>query len=257
MTAVIVDFAGRQFASNPSYSGGTFAYPLTKGGFTGWDGGASTRHAQIERPWGHGAFPSRVLRADRLVTLEGLVIGDSPRDLKLQMEFLAALPAEYGRLAVTERGMTRWALAVPNLVECDRPQATDRMARFRVELWCPEPWKYGDERVFTARFGGSVKARQYGTVPAAPVVRVTGPATGSQVTVKLAGRSMRVLGAIPANDFVEVDCRSGVARNKRGQVLSRRVFGDLLDVPTGTEATMSVTGSGSGSVTATVTDTYV
>lgn len=257
MTALIVDFGGRQFASNPEYSGSTFAYPIVKGGWTGWKGNASTRHAQLERPWGHGAFPTAVLRGDRVVAAEGLVHGDSYLDLLHRVEFLAGMPAEYGWLTVTEFGVSRRAWAVPNLVQCDPVSASELRARFRVEWWCPEPWKYGDERVFTARFGGSAKVRQYGTVPAAPIVRVAGPATGSQVTIKVAGRSMRVLGTVPANDFVEVDCRSGVARNKRGQVLSRRVFGDLLEVPTGTEATMTVTGSGSGAVSLTVTDTYV
>lgn len=257
MTALIADFGGRQFASNPAYSGATFAYPIIKGGWNGWKGNASTRHAQLERPWGDGAFPTRVLRSDRIVSCEGYVLADTHRDLLHQIEFLTAMPTDYGWLTVTEFGVTRRAWAVPNLVQCDPVSTSDLKAKFRVEWWCPEPWKYGDTRVVQTRFGGAVQVRNYGTVEASPVVTIIGPSTGSEVRMTLDGRTMRLAGGVPSGQRVAIDTASGVARDSGGKILSQRVFGELLRVPTGRAVPLTVSGAGSGSVQVSITDTYV
>lgn len=255
---MIVTFQGLEFRSTAMLKGSTDGFVIGPDGWEGWDDPAGVRRPSGERP-ADGSYAPRAYRTDRLVTMSGAALADYPGDLKHLQRRFAALDAGYHKLAVFDGRETQWALASLN-ASTFRPYGDlgeDAIeADFSLELWCPDPWRYGDTRTATAtQSGGPVQLVNRGTQNAWPVIRLQGP-LASPVSLSLAGRSLRVAQALTSSQWIEIDTRTGSATTNAvaGGRLFSEVTGRMPVLPPGVR---TFTWTGNGSVKFTWADTYV
>ena len=250
-------FAGITFRGRPDDVDLVNEFVVLRGGLEGWSGNVNVRRPQIERPYGHGSFPATPLYADRLITMNGVVTGSTERQLTNLTQKLSGMRLGYQEFAVTEHGQTLRARACLQQVTINLDQVQKRRARFRVILWCPEPWKIGADNHVSRTGSGSVKVMHYGTVDAAPFVRVTGPVTSDKSVLQAGGREFALLGKVAAGEVKTIDMLDGVVTSSRYGRQQGYVFGELLRIPPGIETTVKITSTGDGKWEFFTPDTYV
>lgn len=232
---------------------------LAPGGLTGWWEPPSMRTEQHDRV-GHGAFPSRGALAGRLVTLTGHVLAAHERDLLDQTQELAALlgDGEPGTLHVQGLGDTThatvWRHGKPAI---DIDGGGLQYASFQLQLWAPDPYRYGPERSFTGAVGGQIRVYHRGNTWAAPTIRVEGAAPSGYSIIGPAGETYTVTTPVAPGRPHLVSMATGelriagvTQRLGRGRMGTHRLAA-------GTEQTVRITGPGTATATVLVTDTYL
>ena len=250
-------WGGVEFVGKTTNTATVDQFVIVDRGVKGWDANVSVRRSKAARPWGHGSFESATMYQDRVVTLDGVVQASSPSLLPHHLEALAGLQLGYGWLTTIEHDVARRAWAGLESVKADRVNGWQDRAKFQLTFWCPEPWKYGDERTYSVTGAGNTPVWHMGTVDAAPVIKVAGPFTGPYLELSLAGRKLRLLNPVPAGEVLTINTREGTVRNKAGVSLPARLMGEMLRLPHGAESMFRVSGNGSGRVTFVVEDTFV
>lgn len=145
---------------------GLRGFIVQPGGLRGL-GPVGARRDNVARPNADGAFWSRGHRLDRLIELEGHALAESGRELARMRDQLAAIRVDYGKVVIAREDM-RWTWGTLQSTAWDELDETT--ASFLVQIWCPDPWLFGDVRSYTLAPGGQAEVVHRGTEIAAPSI---------------------------------------------------------------------------------------
>lgn len=175
-----------------------------------WDSPPPRRH-KAQRTRGDGSFRTPIEYDNRLITYNGRVISKNHDYLHQAGGILSALGHRGDvKFLVRGHGPTQWATVDPRgsvKVSYD----TDTYLSFQIPLEAIDPFKYGES--YTVAGSSSTPAELYhrGTVPAWPVVTVTGTAPGGY-TLSLNGKSIVVTRGLTSGSPHTIDFRTGILR---------------------------------------------
>ncbi len=127
--------------------------------------------------------------------------------------------------------------------------ATETEAAFQVSFWSPDPRRYGPVHSFS---GPTAEVHHYGSFPATPEVRVTGP-RAAPYTVACEGHSVTVTQALTAGQEHRIDMGSGWVYRDGVLQLGVVSSADVFTIPPGRVVTVT----GPSSMTVLVPDTFV
>lgn len=162
-------------------------YFIGPDGFNGWFDSVDIRTDDVAVPQGDGSFDLPVFRQSRIVSIDGWLWGDSPsaaRDLRRQLSGIlgtgesATMTVYEGDADDGEHGVCR--LAAKPIIEVHGYEL--RWAEFQIQLRFPDPIRYG-KYLTSGAPSASIVMYHYGTVPARPMITITGTAAnGYSVT---------------------------------------------------------------------------
>lgn len=220
-------------------------------GWNGWPAPAVKRE-NVEREAGHGSYHTPTYLGDTAVMVSGHALAGSPRELaQMRRELMRCYPGEVVLQVTDESGVLRAEASLTQAPVFRTLQSAGERntARFEIEFWLPDPWKYG--RSETYPLTGSTSVWNRGEQDAWPVIRVNGPA--SNVTIQANGRTKRINRSIASGQWVELDCRRDIARLSTGARLGTESSGLAPFLRPG-ENTVTISGA-AGSIT--VTETFI
>lgn len=229
---------------------------IKPGGWKGWDSGPGTRGQRIDIPQGDGQFDLPVFRSGRIVLISGTAVTDSLAKLThMGDQFTGLLADGAGLLAVDQGDVTRWAMVrlgdTPEFI----PSVNGRVFRaaFTLQVWAPNPLKFGVSRTF----GGGRAASHYGNTAAAPVLTVSGSMAAGYTITGPGGRQFIVTAPLVAGVPHRIDMRSGYLYIGGVLTFGAVARADVWGIPAGGTVVHSLSGSGSGVLSTSVTDTFV
>ena len=251
-----VTIAGLDF-----YGQGLHDFVISPDGFDGWDDGVDMRLENTARPQAHGAFDLPGFQDARTVAISGHAFADSPQRLAHLRSRLTGLLAGggTGRIQVERFGVTQWADGKLASKTKFTERGGQNVATFQIQLWCPNPLKFGDANQFTI---GSAyeKVFHYGNTVGYPVITVSGSMPGGYVLQSSAGAEYRVTTPLVSGTPHTVDMSTGLLVRNGLAVSGGVTRADLWRVPGGSGATdlriLPIT-TGSGTASVTLLDTYI
>jgi len=225
-------------------------YILDPTALTGWDDGSATRRSATARPVSNGDFVEPHTIAARLIAISGTAVATSRGELQRMRDNLMGMFGErdYVSIKVETGASTRYSTVGPENTP-SWVQLGDTFAAFRMELYAPNPFIYGEERratlgATTSAGGGlkytltyplnynpldvSVYAPQIvnnGNTPSWPKFIVTGDYTAGFTITDGWDKKVTYTGAVTRSSPVEIDMERGVALqngNDRSVYLSDR-----------------------------------
>ena len=229
-------------------------------GFEGWDEGVDMRLEKTGRPQAHGSFDLPGFQESRVVSLSGNVLADSPAQLSYLKERLLGVLAggQSGRIQVARPWGTQWA----NCRLGARTRFTERggkdSATFQMQLWCPDPRKFGELRTYVASVGSNVTAFHRGNYDAVPRLVVAGSMPGGYV-LTLRGQVFVVTEPLLSGQPHSIDYGDGRLRIGGSIVHGGLGYGFTPLVPPGNVTALAIAPRTTGTATATLTlfDTYI
>lgn len=235
-------------------------YVIDPEGFQGWDDGTDVRRDEQAIPSGHGSFDVPGYLSPRVVSLSGNAIADSPQRLDWLRDQLTGLLAhgDSARIQAEHQGKILWSTCrLASKTKFVTSGADPTTAAFQIQLWCPNPRKYGDTRAFAS----GAAAFHYGNFKASPIIVVTPVGAGmpSGYTINgPSGRKYTVSAALTAGHTHVIDMATGLIRVDGVVTAGIVTQPDTWSIPSGQQVTMTlVPVSGAGTMTAEVVDTYV
>lgn len=256
-----VEYAGVRF------EGSSFA-ELTYSNLAGWDGIPEDRGGGDSIPGGHGVYArAEVLRESRAIVLTANLIADSSERFFELKRMLEALPS-VGELRV-DQGDGVWSRQV-EIQHMPIPDFHTRtITEFTIDMIAPDPVRYSDAltlgpvglpvrsgglvlpSAFPWNFGTSIRPTlevvNFGSLPAYPIVRVTG--SGDSLSVM--GGPRRVEFGAWAGEFV-IDNRQRRAFLNGADVTRQLTRRDWQQVPPGQTYSFSFDAPGSSDAQMTV-----
>jgi len=239
---------------------GSDGFIISPDGFAGWDDGVDMRIENTARPGAHGSFNLPVFQDARTVAISGSVFADSPRQLAQLRNRFAGLMAGglTGRIQVERYGAVQWAdgrLA-------SKPMFTERggqnCASFQIQLWCPDPRKYGESKTVAVATGSPVSVFHRGNYNATPSFIVRGDMPGGW-TLTVNGWNYTVTKPLVTGAPHRVDYNNG--RLYVNGVLNQGNLGNTNTTPIPPGQSVGVglypVTTGSGSADMTIVDTYI
>lgn len=232
-------------------------FTIPPGGFTGWTDPVGARIRESLRPQGPGAAAVPQQLGTRLVSISGTCWADSPQDLDRYGNLLGGLGADGEAFQINVRHAGRWLHANAYRaagVRFEEFPALNRAA-YQYDFWCPDPRKYGESREIVSS-GANVQAFHYGNTDAWPVFTVTGFANGYRIigpggTYQVGSKSAGAVDTIDFSDGLLVRNGNHVTR----QVSQRDVW--PVRPFQQSQWRVQAVGSGSGTATMTLADTYI
>lgn len=254
---LFVVVAGLEMYGRP----GPSPFAIVEDGLDGWDDGVALRGDKTARPQAHGSLSKKRYQESRTVTITGKVLGQSVRDREVQMNRLSGLLAggDEGRIQVSKGGITQWADASRDSLSIDPIRGTMN-ADFQLQLWCPDPRKFGRENgPFIATVGSGVSGvRHYGNYPAPPRFTVTGNFPGGYVlTIK--GQVFTVTQPLAPGQSHFIDYDNGRLRSNGVIVHGGVGYGFIPHVNPGVPTAISIVPrtTGTGTASLSLLDTYI
>lgn len=179
----------------------------------GWFNRPSPKTRSEPRVRGDGGFRTPVEYGSRQITINGLVESSNHDYLHQAVEQINAAGFRgSANLLVAGHGATQWATVDPRPgSEIDTEFLTDRMLRFQIPLEAIDPFKYGEEHTELGTPGSPASLFHRGTVPAWPVVTVSG-ASASGYLLTLNGRTVTVTRSLVSGSPHTLDFRTGILR---------------------------------------------
>lgn len=234
------------------------SYVIEPQGLSGWFGGTSMRRENVERPLAHGAFDARGYQSARLVTVQGNILASSYQQMQAMKARLTGLLAD-GQDAVmsVDDGHTMTTATV-RLASLSGPDETsDDTASFQLQLWAPDPRRYGERRSFQG--GVTVTPWHRGNFAAVPRIVVESGFEGG-FWLDYAGRVFEVSRRTWWSEApIEVDMATGWVW--QGGSLLRGVItrAETFTIPPAANEPLRLfgIGAGSGRVRVELTDTYI
>lgn len=209
------------------------------------------------RTIGDGSFKTRIDYDNRLITINGRVISSSHEYLHQAAGIITALGFRgSAKLAVSGHGPAQWATVDPRgSATCEFE--SDTYLRFQIPLEAIDPFKYGEARTVVGSKLDPPKLYHRGTVPAWPVITVSGSAGTPPYSLTLNGRTVTVttqkwLAADHVIDFRTGILRVGGAVSRGG--LSASSFSPINP---GLPQTLTVAAENNPTVTVRYSDTYL
>jgi len=250
-----VTIAGLDF-----YGHGSDGFIISPDGFSGWDDGVDMRLENTARPYANGSFNLPVFQDARTVSVSGNVFADSPRKLAQLRNLLTGLMAGglTGRIQVERFGDVQWAdgrLAAKTMFT---ERGGQNCASFQVQVWCPDPRKFGDTKTVAVATGAPVSVFHRGNYNATPSFVVKGSMPGGY-TITVNGWNYAVTLPLVSGKPHTVDYNNG--RLYVNGVLAQNSLGNTNTTPIPPGISVGVglypMTTGSGSADMTITDTYI
>lgn len=230
---------------------------ISPNGVSGWFGGLGTDGSSSARAIGHGDHSTPVKKQARIITIDGDVFAPSFWAMERRARDLSGLGAEGGEVTVTVLSGTDALYAVGRVIgtEFDWAKGSQLHARFQLQIRCPDPHKYGLTHEFVST-GSNVQSFHYGNADAWPVFEVTGFAGGYRLvgpggTFQVGSKSASAVDTI--NFSTGLLMRNG---NHTTRQVSRRELWPVKPHASSQWRVQAV-GTGAGTATMTLTDTYL
>ena len=193
---------------------------LNPDGIEGFTGGTADRGEQTNRPYGDGALSVDGFLSAGSLALEGGIIAPTPDELVNKInrfvaefrnrEIVVSMRNELGRY---------WRMARRNSLPTVTRDGNDRcFAEFEAELWLPDPHYYGSTRSYAA----GVRAPNFGSADAIPIIRVRGPQPAGYTVGDGEGGEIVVTSTLSAGGTDVIDLRTGWVR-RAGVIISGAV----------------------------------
>lgn len=251
---LMIDVAGLRMFGRP----GLGPYVVKDEGLEGWEDGVDMRSDNVPMPHQHGSYVLPRYQESRTVSIQGVILAESARDLTNYKQRLSGLLAHgrAGRVQVTTGGLTLWAEAMlASRTKVTRRRGT-HYADFALNLWFPDPRQFGNLNKFSSPSGATTPLFHRGNADAWPSFTVTGSMPGGY-TLRVANRAFTVLQPLTSGSHV-VDFRNGRLRVNGSLVSGGVGTANLTPVPPGTGASFQLQPvSGSGTAAVNVYDTYI
>jgi hypothetical protein len=246
------------------YGQGDHPFMIGKDGFVGWDDGVDMRIENAARPQAHGSFNAPGFQDARTISLTGGVAAETNPVLRHLGHRLTGLLAggQQDRIQVDRDGDVMWAdCQLASKTKFTEDGGTE--ADYQIQLWCPDPRKFGVTREEELISGQSRTLVHYGNYDASPLVVINGPVAGGYTLSSNEGRVYRVNAGIAAGHTHSVDMNDGLLR-VNGQVQAGLVGrADIWEIPPGLlpdGSTLNMAlfpDSGTATGTVYITDTYI
>lgn len=208
-------FIGDQVLHGPSRAGEWIVEELE-----GWHEPPNPKGATADRINAHGEIDVLDYYAARMVTVSGILFHKTRAYGIGAVEALgAAMSLDSQKLVVTDAGNTRWAEA--KLAGLDWTEAARSAMRFQARFKCVDPFKYGAAKSFSTSAGEAKEVFHDGTMPAWPIITVTGSMSGGY-ELTLNGRTVEVTKSLAAGSTHTIDMRTGILREN-----GDRIYGDI------------------------------
>lgn len=226
--------------------------------FEGWFDSPEPRRDSVSRVNGDGIIRSNVYFESRLLTFKGRVTSRNHDYLHEAANRIAALPGRGNKkLVVDGHGPTQWAMVDPRgKVTVAFPM--DSRMEFQIPLEAVDSFKYGDSRSFNGSIGTAFDVFHRGTVPAWPIITVTGSLPGGY-ELTLGGQLVQVTKGLASGSTHTIDMRTGILRENGSRVYGSIGIAEYFTVDPGLPQSFYSVASTTGSGTATVRfyDTYI
>jgi hypothetical protein len=222
----------------------------------GWDQAPESKTTSEARLLADGDYDGDENYSSRLVTVNGRLSADNPHDAFMARARLTSLLRMPGLFAVDQFDLPQWGTARRGRIA---PGAIKgRHLPFQMELRFNDPYKYGEARSFSAAVGSGFDVFQRGTVPANPVVTVTGSFPGGY-ELTLGGRLVTVPRAVTSGAPHVLDMRTGILRVGGAVVRGGFEYAELFKVQPGLAQNFYSVArtTGTGTVKAAFNDTFV
>ncbi|UOD80357.1 hypothetical protein [Paenarthrobacter ureafaciens] len=229
---------------------------LVTDGLENWWGSPDTRGETEYFPDGDGELDLPVYNQARLLTLQGHLHSSGHDLLHEAGHFLTS--SFFGRFKVQGHGPTLWADGKRNSGFIFNP-VTDTFAQWQVRIKFNNPRKYGDTRTWTASVGSNaLNIFHRGNYNATPRFVVTGAMPGGyRLTIK--GVVFTVTQPLVSGQPHSIDFGTGRLRVNGNIVAGGLGWGFKPLVTPGVPTALAIEPitTGTGSVTLTLTDTYI
>lgn len=228
------------------------------GNLPGWWDRPGIKSRGESRSVGDGSFKTPIEYGNRLITINGRVISSNHDYLHQAAGIITSLGLRGGaKLLVDGHGPAQWALVDPrDEVTCEFE--TDTYLRFQIPLEAIDPFKYGEAQSFSGAVGAAFDVYHRGTVPALPVITVTGSLPGGY-ELTLGGRLVSVTRAVTTGVAHTLDMRTGILRVGGSVARGGISYSELFKIAPGMPQSLyslPIT-TGSGTVKAAFNDTYI
>ena len=144
---IVVTIKDTVFRSSRLGPSGQFVLDPTA--MLGWTDGTAARRDNTVRPVSSGDFKEPYTFSSRLISLSGAAVAANRSDLQLMRDKLTGLfsPGEYVEMSVQTSIDTRYA-TVGLEGSVSWTQQLDNVAVFKIDLYAPDPYIYGNLQVF-------------------------------------------------------------------------------------------------------------
>lgn len=164
-----------------------------------------------------------------------------------------------GIMRVHGHGPGQWATVKQNgIIRCRIEPGTDDRLVWQLPLKAEDPYKYGEKRTFSGTVGTPFNVHQRGFRRAWPFITVSGSMPGGY-EITLGGNLIEVTRAVTTGNPHTIDTRTGILRVNGSVVTNGLGIAELFQVNPGLpqSAYSLPKTTGTGTVTFSVTDTYI
>lgn len=224
---------------------------------TNWYEPPASRGNEEERPLADGDYDAEMFYSKRLPTIDGILFHKGRGDAIQALERLAAKASLSAQaLTVTDFGLSRFANV--KSLGLDYTPVTTRAIRWQIRLKANDPYKYGEKKSFSAAVGTPFDVYQRGTVPAWPLITVTGSMPNGY-EISLGTQLIQVTRAVTSGSPHTIDTRTGILRVNGAVVAGALGITELFRVQPGLPQSVYALApfTGTGTVKFDVTDTYI
>lgn len=223
----------------------------------GWDETPPEKSNSSDVVNGHGEVPAPVYYGPRTVSLKGRLVAKNHELAISAKRVISALLQSAGEFVVTSSdGIPLTGVASRGRITPGGVQG--RWLPFEMELRFSDSFRYGKAREAETSLGTSVEVFHRGTVPAWPVLTVSGSAPGGYA-LSIGGRLVRVTAPLVSGSPHTLDMRTGILRAGGSRVYAGIAEAEYFSVPRGLPSLLvtSLNTTGSGTVRADFYDTYI
>ena len=236
----------------------TTGFIIGPDGFVGWDDSTPTKRQLQPRSQAHGSFPQKGYRDVRTVVISGTCVADSEQQLEWFGSQLTGLLSDgsMGTITVDHSGVTSFANCFVDGQPTFAMFGAGAAALFTAQFWCPDPRKFGTGNAYGP--ATALTVFHYGNFAAAPVLTIAGSMPSGYTITGPSEKVYTVTAAVTAAAPHTIDMSTGYLTINGVIQTGVVTVGNTWTVAPGAQVAMTLTPvSGTGTLSATVTDTYV
>ena len=183
-------------------------------GFEGWHDGPDMRRETVQRVAAAGDYDARGYPDARVVSLSGVIVSPSEERTQYWRERLTGVlnDGQTDRMTVRENGTVRFAEAGLVKTKVVTRARARHVADWQMQLWCPDPQKFGELRTAGADGGSFCDVQHWGNAPATSVFTMTGSDDNGYLILGPSGRRVEVNAPLVRGVPHEFDLATGQLR---------------------------------------------
>jgi hypothetical protein len=235
---------------------------LNADGFTGWDDTPDMRRDSIARVNAHGEFDAAGYLSARTASFSGHVVTESAAETAALGRRLRGLLSfgQMGRVTVHRDDVVEWSDGrLASSTKFTQHGADPTTADWQLQLWFPDPHKYGNVNVSETVSGDDLGTiRHYGNTWATSTLTITGQDADGYIIVGPGGRRIDVNVPLTAGVPHTLDTGTGLLRVGGAVTYAALGRAELWRTAPGKTTTFGIGGTGSGTkISAHTLDTYI